>query len=50
MQSKDKKKSCVEVYFLHTTPPFPFKYGYSFMRLKRTRHIGMELQTKFEQV
>ena len=48
--AKTKKKSCVEDYFLHTTPPFPFKYGYSFMKLKQTHYIGMELQAKFEQV
>ena len=41
---REDKKSWVGDYFLPTTPPVPFKYGYSFARLKRTHYIGMELQ------
>ena len=42
---KTKKKSCIRDYFLPASPAFPFKYGYSFTRLKQTHYIGrMELK------
>ena len=43
-RQKIKIKSWVGDYFHPTTACVPFKYGYSFTRLKRTHYIGMELQ------